>query len=138
MAVAEPKVFYRLNQHMYKSKKQINDVWHEEDFRGDKAIPEAQKDLELCYRNVLSVAHSVTKKSIAFPSLGMGIPKKEASFAAITAVLEFIKNNPDKYDSIEFVIKNRTEFSLYKALLDQKLTNTTAVTNNVSHEFHLT
>jgi hypothetical protein len=89
----------------------------------DEAVTEALKDLKLCYKEVL--AKAVLAKSIVLPALGIGsytsLPfhqnnyylENEAAQATITAIFEFLKNNPGSYDSIELFVEEDFKFDLY-------------------------
>jgi hypothetical protein len=99
----------------------------------DEAVEEALKDLKLCYKEVLAKAVQVKKeklaKSIVLPALGIGLCtslpfqqnnyylENEAAQATITAIFEFLKNNPGSYDRIELFIEEDFKFDLYKEFL---------------------
>jgi hypothetical protein len=99
----------------------------------DEAVEEALKDLKLCYKEVLAKAVQEKKeklaKSIVLPALGIGsytpLPfqqhnydlENKAAEATITAIFEFLKNNPGSYDSIELFVEEDFKFDLYKEFL---------------------
>jgi hypothetical protein len=94
-------------------------------FANDNAIKEAEKDLDMCYYKVLQkLADDLSEqkeKSIALSTLGtdVGFERKKVGEIAVDAVLTFIKNNMRTYDRIEFFVKKRSEFALYKELLEK-------------------
>jgi hypothetical protein len=99
-------------------------------FYGQHAFEEAEKDLKLCYTNLLDGAYIMfikdeKNRSIAFPPLStlLGISHDKAAKIAVATVLEFIKNsiNKDKYSEIQFVVKKQEDFNAYKKLLDELL-----------------
>lgn len=99
---------------------------------GNEAITQASKDLALCYTKVLTEGLpklSENKyKSIALPTLSadVGFPREQAAPVAIAAILEFVSNNPNAYNSIALFVKKQSEFALYKTLLTEYWNNTTA------------
>lgn len=99
-------------------------------FIGDEAIQEASKDLTLCYNNALTKGinclqnYAKKDKNLAFPTLGadVGFPREKAAPIAIATVLEFVQDHPQdtekfEYESINFFVKKRSDFALYKKLL---------------------
>ena len=92
-------------------------------FYNDEAFKQATKDLDMCYTIVLEKVvldlSEKKEKSIALHTLSteVGFPRKKATPIAVSAVLEFIKNNFGAYDRIELFVKKRFEFDLYKELL---------------------
>ena len=104
-----------------------NDMCYQKMFTGDEAIKEASKDLALCYTLVLNQGtkerfYINEKSSIALPTLGadVGFPREKAAPIAVTTALEYVKNNPEKYKSINFFVKKQSDFALYKKLLMQE------------------
>ena len=103
---------------------------------GDEAIQEASNDLVICYEKILAKGLEVfpccKSKSIAIPTLSAdtGFPRELAAPIAVKTVLEWVKNNsqtcdllghkPRRYDTINFVVKKRSDFALYKKLLIQR------------------
>gem|GEM_PF-2499432 len=94
-------------------------------FSNDNAFKEAEKDLDMCYYEVLQkLANDLfgqKEKSIALSTLGadVGFERKTVGEIAVDAVLTFIKNNMQAYNRIEFFVKKRSEFALYKELLQK-------------------
>lgn len=129
IAVTEPLIFmsqYSGAYYYYAEKKYKEGSGHSFGIKyfGDEAIEQASNDLALCYNNILSVGLEkiYNKKgiSIAIPALATAVdfPREKAVLAAIPAILKFVKNNPDAYDSIELFVKKRSEFALYKKWLN--------------------
>ncbi len=102
-----------------------DDAYYDLVFQGDEAILEAANDLVLCYDNALTEGlkyfqfETKKNKNIAFPTLGAdtGFPRDKAAPIAIATVFEFLQAFPDKYESITFFVKKRSDFALYKKLL---------------------
>ena len=94
-------------------------------FINDQATEEASKDLTFCYKEALNKGLSVyntKEKNISFSTLSadVGFPRDIAARIAITTVFKFIENNPNRYCSINFFVKKRSDFALYKYLLLQR------------------
>ncbi|HEX4068567.1 MAG TPA: hypothetical protein VHX42_00560 [Candidatus Babeliales bacterium] len=91
---------------------------------GTKAIEEAIKDLKMCYEKILDrLVKSGDKKSIALQALSteIGFPREKAAPIAVKTIVEFIKNNSGAYAEIEMFVKKRSEFDLYKNLLEKSV-----------------
>jgi O-acetyl-ADP-ribose deacetylase (regulator of RNase III) len=72
-----------------------------------------------CYKNCLALAKKNGLRSIAFPAISTGVfgyPKLDAAKIAMTTVKDFIKQNPDAFDVIYFVLFNDDNFQNYEAL----------------------
>src|SRR5438309_5381932 len=93
------------------------------EFTGNEALEQAAKDLKTCYLSALNKYLTFSKRglSIALPALGteVGFPRKKAAPIAIATILQFIEDFPTAYDRIELFVKKRSEFELYKKLLQQ-------------------
>ena len=65
------------------------------------------------------------KKSIAFPPLStlLGMPSDKAANIAVASVLNYIKNNSQTYEEIQFVVEEEKDFNYYKNLLDEFMRN---------------
>jgi hypothetical protein len=94
-------------------------------FNGNEAITEAAKDLASCYQVALTkgIEHlsDEKEKSIALATLSadVGFPREKAAPIAVREILAFVRKNPKAYDRIELFVKKRSEFKLYKKLLDE-------------------
>lgn len=106
-------------------RKNPNDIIIQHHFSHNNAIEEASKDLKMCYTNVLTEVLKLCQTTyrpphtIALPALSTdtGFPRDKAAPIAVNTVLEFVKNNPGKYETINLFVKKRSEFELYKKLL---------------------
>lgn len=150
--------------YIYDSRRYSNgydsDDWDDtikESFTGDKAIQEASKDLDLCYRNILSCeperpfamndsvcfryAHKDEKNetqqtntiNIVIPALSTdaGFPRHIAAPIAVKAILKYLKEYPDTFNNISLVVQKRSDFSLYKKLLMEH-------TEPIKHYYNIT
>ena len=90
------------------------------DFKDDKAIQEASKDLILCYEKALIHGVQHPEKNIAFSTLSadVGFPRDKAAPIAIKTIITFLKNNPHTYNCITLCVQKRSEFMAYKELLN--------------------
>ena len=64
-----------------------------------------QEYLKNCYKNSLQVAMDNSLRTVAFPSISTGVygyPVNRASRAAVSAVINFVKQNPGKFDETIF------------------------------------
>jgi hypothetical protein len=96
-------------------------------YAGNEAIEEALKDVRTCYKKALTYIaqknDNKLKKTVALPALGVekyhfnALPKDQAAPVAITAIFEYIKNNPKAYERIKLFVEEGFEFDLYKELL---------------------
>lgn len=83
-----------------------------------------KKLLSNAYRNSLSIAKKYNIKSISFPSISTGAyrcNKKEASKVALNTVINFIKENPDWFEEIRFVLFTEDIYQIYKQSLEEIL-----------------
>lgn len=87
-------------------------VWH-----GGKGGEEEL--LASCYRNSLELAKRHGIKTIAFPSISTGayrFPIEKAAGIALGTVKLFLKENPDPFDKIIFVLFSNEDLDVYKSL----------------------
>lgn len=71
-----------------------------------------------CYHNSLKLAMDHGIKRIAFPSISTGVyhfPVEKAAKIAVKTVNEFIENNPDYFELIEWVLFDSHTASVYEA-----------------------
>lgn len=64
-----------------------------------------QEYLKNCYKNSLQVAMDNSLRTVAFPSISTGVygyPVDRASKTAVSAIIEFVKENPGMFDEIIF------------------------------------
>ncbi len=72
--------------------------------------------LKSCYVTSLNLAKENCIKTIAFPAIAIGTyhyPLQEATKIAVGTIKEFIKNNPDDFDEIRFVVFNDSIYLAY-------------------------
>jgi O-acetyl-ADP-ribose deacetylase (regulator of RNase III) len=80
--------------------------------------------LRNAYLNSLKLALEKNIKSISFPSISTGAYRcdvKEASKIALKAVIDFLKQNPNKLDLVAFVLFTREIYNVYKTSLGEIL-----------------
>ena len=73
--------------------------------------------LASCYRSCLELAVKNGILSIAFPSISTGVygyPLEEAAKIAVKTVKGFIRENPDKFDVIKWVLFNESTLQAYE------------------------
>lgn len=76
--------------------------------------------LSACYLNSLTLAKDQKLKTIAFPAISTGVygyPYKEASIIAINTAKRFIKDNPNVFNEIRFVVFDDLLLRIYQDLL---------------------
>ncbi|MCR5370542.1 MAG: O-acetyl-ADP-ribose deacetylase [Clostridium sp.] len=86
---------------------------------GDRNEPALLAD---CYRNSLKVAMENRIRSIAFPSISTGVygyPVQKAAETAAFVVNEFLEENPDAFDLVEWVLFDRKTYEAYEEALNQ-------------------
>ena len=74
--------------------------------------------LTSCYKESLKIAKEKGIRKIAFPSISTGsynYPISYAAFTAMSAVKAFIKENPDCFDLIEWVLYDDMTYSIYNS-----------------------
>lgn len=87
---------------------------------------EGGKEAELladCYRNSLDLAQENDIKTIVFPAIStgaFGYPGEEAAKIAIQTVKEYLRNNPEVFTEIIFVLFSESDYEVYKKILDKK------------------
>lgn len=77
-----------------------------------------------CYYNSLCTAKRDGVKRIAFPSISTGVygyPIDEAAETAIAAVKNFIDENPDALELVEWVLFDNVTYSIYSQELEAAL-----------------
>lgn len=73
--------------------------------------------LESCYRNVLLLAKKNGIRSIAFPSISTGLyhfPVEKAAEIAIDTVKRFIRETPDAFDIVIWVLYDERTYEAYQ------------------------
>lgn len=81
---------------------------------------EADK-LRACYQNSLKLAKENGIRTIAFPSISTGVysyPLGKASDVAVHAVYDYVRNDPDAFDEILFVLFDSRTKEAYDRSLD--------------------
>ena len=81
---------------------------------GDSGEEELLKN---CYVNSLTVAKENGIRRIAFPSISTGVygyPLDKASKVAVNAVKEFIEENTDSFDFVEWALFDDRTYSAYE------------------------
>lgn len=76
------------------------------------------------YRNSLLIAKHFGIKSISFPSISTGAYRcdiKESSKVALKTVIDFVKENPDTFQKIQFVLFKEEVYQTYKESLKEIL-----------------
>lgn len=114
-------------EYTYHPKRRLSENrYTDPDYYGNEAIEEAQKDLGLCYKNILEKVHKFftiddVARSIAFPQISESLPRDKAVAVAVASVLQFLRDsiNKDAYKVIEFVVSQKADFELYMSILDQ-------------------
>lgn len=87
----------------------VGPVWHAGKY-------DEEKVLASCYRNSLNLAKAHNLKSIAFPSISTGIyrfPIERACLIALKTTLAFLKENPDTFEKVIFVLFSEYDFGIY-------------------------
>ena len=75
-----------------------------------------------CYCNSMKLAKDHGIKRIAFPSISKGaypFPVYQAAKIAVKTVNEFLKNNPDYFELVEWVLFDSHTASVYEAEVDK-------------------
>lgn len=71
-----------------------------------------------CYKNTLTLAREYKIRTIAFPSISTGIysyPLEQAAHIAVRTVKEYIKEHPQAFDRIEWVLFDDVTEAAYRA-----------------------
>ncbi len=74
-----------------------------------------------CYQRSLEVAAENGVRSIAFPSISTGVyhfPIDQAARLAVTTVQKFLKEHPDTFDLVEWVLFDRHTYDAYEKALN--------------------
>ena len=77
-----------------------------------------------CYRNSLQVAMDNHIRRIAFPSISTGVygyPVDKAAEVALSTVNEYLKENPDSFDLIEWVLFGYKTYRVYCEAADKTI-----------------
>lgn len=80
--------------------------------------------LASAYRSSLDVARELGVKTIAFPSISTGAygyPVEEAAAVALKAVIDYVKQHPDLFDEVRFVLFDSRTFDAYRKALQELL-----------------
>jgi len=91
----------------------VGPIWH-----GGNSL-EAEL-LSSCYVNSLTLAKENGIKRIAFPSISTGVygyPIEKAATVAVTAVKDFISDNPDAFEMIEWVCFDERTLKVYQQVI---------------------
>lgn len=75
-----------------------------------------------CYYNSMKLAKDRGIKRIAFPSISTGVyhfPVNKAAKIAVKTVNEFLENNPDYFELVEWVLFDSHTASVYEAEVDK-------------------
>ena len=75
-----------------------------------------------CYYNSMKLAKDHGIERIAFPSISTGVyhfPVDQAAKIAVKTVNEFLKNNPDYFELVEWVLFDSHTASVYEAEVDK-------------------
>jgi len=76
--------------------------------------------LASCYRNCLELAKKKGLRTIAFPSISTGayrFPIDKAALIAIATVREFLRDDPEAFERILFVVFSDRDREVYRRLL---------------------
>ncbi len=71
-----------------------------------------------CYRNSLQLAVENNIRTIAFPSISTGVysfPADKAAKIAVATVREFLEENPDKIDLVQWVLFDEKTYNAYSS-----------------------
>ena len=93
----------------------VGPIWH----GGNKG---EQELLANCYYHSLALAAENGIRSIAFPSISTGVyafPVDLAAKTAVQAVGQFLKENPESFDLVEWVLFDEKTLAVYKAEVDR-------------------
>ena len=77
-----------------------------------------------CYLNSMKLAVEYGIRTIAFPSISTGVYHfllKRASEIAVSTVDRFLKENPDSFDMVEWVLFNWHTESIYKDEIEKTI-----------------
>ncbi len=94
----------------------VDPVWH----GGDQREAEL---LSSCYRRSLEVAMENGIRRVAFPSISTGVysyPKDQAAKIAVRTISDFVKENPDAFDLVEWVLFDEDTERVYADALQKR------------------
>lgn len=77
-----------------------------------------QELLRNCYINSLKIAKDKGIRRIAFPSISTGVysyPLDKASMIAVSTVFDYVEENPNSFDLIEWVCFDERTLAAYKS-----------------------
>lgn len=78
--------------------------------------------LERAYRSSLACARAEKLRTIAFPSISTGAygyPINHAASVAICTVLDVLRDHPDVFDEVRFVLFSERDYTVYADVLAQ-------------------
>lgn len=90
----------------------VGPVWHGGKFKEEDLLAS-------CYRNSLELAKKNSFKTIAFPSISTGVysfPIDKAAAIALKTVKAFLKENPNIFEKIIFVLFSEQDLEIYTRL----------------------
>ncbi len=93
----------------------VGPIW----YGGDDHEPET---LASCYKESLKLAKENGIRKIAFPSISTGVysyPLDKAAVVAIKAVKDYIEENPDTFDLVEWVLFDDRTLAAYEEVLNR-------------------
>jgi len=76
--------------------------------------------LAAAYRNSLEVARVEGLRAVAFPAISTGVygyPKGEAARIALESALGVVREHPDAFDELRFVLFSSADLELYRGTL---------------------
>ncbi|MEJ2186221.1 MAG: O-acetyl-ADP-ribose deacetylase [Gemmatimonadota bacterium] len=79
------------------------------------------KQLARAYRSSLDVAQENGYRVVAFPSISTGAygyPVERAAGVALQAVVEYVREHPDAFDEVRFVLFSEDDLQAYEQQLD--------------------
>ena len=91
----------------------VGPVWNGGGYNEDELLAS-------CYKNSLELAVSNQIRKIAFPSISTGIyafPVERAAKIAIATVNDFLKEHPEKFDLVQWVLFDVKTMAVYEAEL---------------------
>lgn len=83
---------------------------------------EEEKMLAMCYYNSLLLAKENHYKRIAFPSISTGIynyPVESAAKTAINTAIQFLNENPNSFELIEWVLFDDVTYLAYESVISE-------------------
>lgn len=93
----------------------VDPIWH----GGNQ---DEGKLLAACYRNSLQIAVEQGIRSVAFPSISIGVyrfPKEKAAGIVVKTVNQFVEANPGKIDLVEWILSDEDTLNIYENALSQ-------------------